>query len=138
VRQHMKLFQNIKEKIENLFSREKTGSDEQKFDTARFLELVSEFEVKIKEELQFELLQVYYAPYAFGSGHVAYKIKGRNVQITYDGRDNAIGERPIEVSYSKPYAKFPTDGWIETKTYTLNEFWDAGVREILEKSKSRK
>jgi hypothetical protein len=134
----MKLFQNLKEKIDNLFGREKPGSDDEKFDTGRFLELVSEFEVRIKEELQFELLQLYYAPYAFGSGHVAYKIKGRNVQITYDGRDNALGESPIEVRYSKPHAKFPGDGWIETKTYSVDEFWDAGVKEILEKSKSRK
>ena len=95
----MKLFQNLKEKLNNLFSKEKTKSERGKVDTGRFLELVSEFEVRIKEELQFELLQVYYAPYTFGSGHVAYKIKGRNVQITYDGRDNAIGESPIEVRY---------------------------------------
>ena len=102
------------------------------------MELALEFEVKIKEELQFELLQVYYAPYAFGSGHVAYRIKGRNIQISYDGRDNAMGMSPIEVRYSKPHAKFPSDGWIETKTYTVEEFWDVGVKDILEKSKSRK
>jgi hypothetical protein len=127
----MKLFQNLKERIESLFNKEK-------LDTGKFLQLVAEFEVRIKEELQFEMLQVYYAPYAFGSGHVAYRIKGRNIQIGYDGRDNAMGMSAIEVRYSKPHAKFPTDGWLETKTYTVAEFWDIGINDILEKSKSRK
>ena len=134
----MKILQDLKEKIGDLFGREKLDRETEKFDTRKFLELIAEFEVKIKEELQLELLQLFYAPYAFGSGHVAYRIKGRNFQITYDGKDSALGMSPIEVSYSKPHAKFPSDGWMETKTYSVNEFWDAGVKDILEKSNSRK
>lgn len=134
----MNLLQNLRERIGNLFRREETEIGKAKFDSGKFLELVSEFEIKIREELQFELLQVFYAPYAFGSGHVAYRIKGRNIQIGFDGRDNAMGTRPIEVRYSKPHAKFPSDGWIETKTYNVEEFWDEGVKDILEKSNSRK
>ena len=134
----MKVFKELKERVNQLFNKKETNVVSEKPGTSKFLELISEFETKIKEEFQFELLQVYYAPYSFGSGHVAYKIKGRIVQITYDGKDNALGERPIEVKYSKPHAKFPSDGWVETKIYTVDEFWDIGINDMLEKSNSRK
>ncbi len=134
----MNLLQNLKEGIANLFGRKKSETKRERFDTGKFLALVAEFEIKIKEELQFELLQLYYAPYSFGSGHVVYKIKGRNVQITFDGRDNALGMSPIEVRYSKPHAKFPSDGWEQTQTYSVDAFWDEGIKEILEKSKARR
>jgi hypothetical protein len=119
----MNLLSNLRQRIEDLFGKEK-------FDTGKFLELVSEFEIKLKEELQFELLQLYYAPYSFGSGHVVYRIKGRNIQILYDGRDKAV-----DVSYSKPHAKFPSDGWEQTQTYPIQSFWETGVKDILQKAK---
>jgi hypothetical protein len=77
-------------------------------------------------------LQLYYAPYSFGSGRVVYRIKGRNIEILYDGRD-----KTIDVSYSKPHAKFPSDGWEQTQTYSIDNFWYTGINDILEKTKSR-
>ena len=37
--------------------------------------------------VEFEMLEYHYSPYAFGSGYVAYHIKGYNYMIIYDGRD---------------------------------------------------
>jgi hypothetical protein len=134
----MNLIEALKERIGSLFGGKKADTGAERFDTRKLLELVSEFEIRIKEAFQFELLQVYYAPYAFGSGHVTYRIEGRNIQIAFDGRENLMGANPIEVSYSKPHARFPTNDWIETKSYSVSGFWDTGINDILEKSKSGK
>jgi hypothetical protein len=46
--ENMNLLQNLKEKIDNLFGKDKPATGKEKFDIRKFLELVSEFEVKDK------------------------------------------------------------------------------------------
>jgi hypothetical protein len=55
-----------------------------------FLELTSEFEIQINKDVQFELLELNYLPYAFGSGTKAYRMKGKNIKIHFDGKENVI------------------------------------------------
>ena len=59
-------------------------------DTIDFLELKDQIELQLKNDFKFELLEIQYAPYAFGNGMIAYRIKGRVVKIIYNGRDNQI------------------------------------------------
>lgn len=39
---------------------------------------------------EFELLEYHYEPHSFGSGILAYLIKGRNHKFVFDGRDNKM------------------------------------------------
>ncbi len=71
-----------------------------------FLELKVQFETKLKENSQFELLELNYIPYAFGSGFVAYRISGRNIKVIYDGRENCA-----ELLASIDYGKYPNTSW---------------------------
>ncbi len=59
-------------------------------ETIDFLELKDQIELQLKNNFSFELLELQYAPYAFGNGMIAYRIKGRVVKIIYDGKDNQI------------------------------------------------
>lgn len=72
----------------------------------RFWEIKEEFEKKITGRLSFELLELRYSGYAFGSGTMAYRIKGYNLLLNYDGRDFAL-----EVSVSAPHQKYPQADW---------------------------
>lgn len=55
-----------------------------------FLDLRNEFENKLKDSVEFELLELHYAPYALGAGMAAYKLAGRVVKIIYDGENNEV------------------------------------------------
>jgi hypothetical protein len=46
-----------------------------------FLELKEQFENKLKSDFKFELLDLHYSPYAFGSGMKFYRIKGRIIKV---------------------------------------------------------
>ncbi len=55
-----------------------------------FLDLRNEFENKLKDSVEFELLELHYAPYALGAGMAAYKLAGRTIKIIYDGESNEV------------------------------------------------
>ena len=79
-----------------------------------FLELKKQFENKLKTD--FELLELHFAPYAFGSGMTAYRIKGQIIKIIYDGKVDQVEllisakhEKYSNASWTKIYTGFPTD-----------------------------
>ncbi|MEO6314024.1 MAG: hypothetical protein ABIU63_03190 [Chitinophagaceae bacterium] len=121
----MNLFITLRERLAEIFKKEKIES-------GVFLNLIAEFEVKLEKELRFELLELYYAPFSFGSGHIAYRIKGRNIQIGYDGKENNV-----QLRYSKPHTKFRSGEWEVSKTYKVEEFWQDGIKDILESTKKK-
>ncbi|HEX4374225.1 MAG TPA: hypothetical protein VHZ50_13070 [Puia sp.] len=64
--------------------------------------------LKIKEhfEEQFnpiELLELNYSRYAFGSGWVVYRVKGKNLKLKFDGRDSIL-----RILISSKHAEYPT------------------------------
>ncbi len=63
------------------------------------LELKEQFENKLT--VDFELLELHYTPYSFGSGMTAYKIKGQIIKIIYDGKDDQV-----ELLVSEKHAKY--------------------------------
>ena len=58
------------------------------------------------EALPSELLDLRYSGYAFGSGMVAFRVKGINFQIVYDGRDNQV-----EIGITKAHTRYPANEW---------------------------
>lgn len=49
-----------------------------------------DIESKIASIAEFELQEYHYEPYSFGSGLLAYRIKGQNHKFVFDGRDNEL------------------------------------------------
>ena len=62
-----------------------------------FLDLRNQFESKLKDSVEFELLELHYVPYDFGSGMAAYKVTDGIIKIIYDGKIN-----DVELLFSKP------------------------------------
>ncbi len=85
-----------------------------------FLELKEQFENKLTND--FELLELHYAPYAFGSGMTAYRIKGRIVKLIYDGRDN-----DIQLLASSNHDKYPNASWTTVFTGHPIDFIENGI-----------
>lgn len=74
-----------------------------------FQEFKNELEDKLKGKISFELLEFIYQPYVFGSGIIAYRIKGYNYMIIYDGRDNKL-----QIKRSKPHTEYARGReWLE-------------------------
>ena len=90
-----------------------------------FLELKEQFENKLKGDFKFELLDLHYSPYAFGSGMTVYRIKGRIIKVMYDGRDNEI-----ELITSKPHDKYPNTSWTTIFTGLPSDFIENGVAKL--------
>lgn len=53
-----------------------------------FLEIKNKFEDEINQS--FELLEMHYAPCAFGSGMIAYRVNGIIIKMIYDGKENEV------------------------------------------------
>jgi hypothetical protein len=47
-------------------------------------------ESKLKSISEYELLEYHYLPYSFGSGTLAYRINGRIIKFTFDGKENRL------------------------------------------------
>ena len=90
-----------------------------------FLELKEQFQNKLKDHSTFELLDLQYSPYAFGSGMTAYRIKGRIIKVMYDGRDNKI-----EIVSSKPHDKYPNTSWTTIFTGLPIDFIENGAEKL--------
>jgi hypothetical protein len=90
-----------------------------------YLELKGQFEAQLSTDLKFELLELHFAPYSFGSGMTAYRIKGRVVKIVFDGKDNII-----ELLISEKHIKYPSSGWTTIFSGTPTDFLGNGLTEL--------
>jgi hypothetical protein len=90
-----------------------------------FLELKEEFENKLKDNFKFELLEIHYAPYAFGSGLTAYRITGRNVKLIYDGKENQV-----QFLVSSNHDKYANASWTTIFNGTPTDFIENGLDKL--------
>jgi|SRR5690554_7863076 hypothetical protein len=90
-----------------------------------FLELKRQFEVELSADLKFELLELHYAPYSFGSAMTAYRIKGKLVQIVFDGKDNII-----ELLISDHDLMYPSSTWTTIYSGIPTDFLDNGLTKL--------
>lgn len=91
-----------------------------------FLELKEQFENKLKSD--FELLELYFAPYAFGSGITAYRVNGQIIKVIYDGKDDQVElllsgnhDKYANASWTTIYLGVPTD-FIKNGLIKLSNF----------------
>ena len=90
-----------------------------------FLDMVSEFEKQI--EAEFELLALHYVPYHFGSGKVAYKIKGKNIVISFDGKESII-----ELSASNRHEDYHSASLLNIYQGGIETFFSEGIKRLEE------
>jgi hypothetical protein len=90
-----------------------------------YLELKGQFEAQLSADLKFELLELHYAPYSFGSGMTAYRIKGRVVKIIFDGKDNII-----ELMISVKHLKYPQSDFTTIFSGNITDFLNNGLTEL--------
>ncbi len=55
-----------------------------------FDQIKEKFEEQIEIDFKLELLESHYYANSFGSGSLLYRIKGRNVKINYDGKEDQV------------------------------------------------
>ena len=67
-----------------------------------FLDFKDQLESEIAKNYKFDMLELHYLPYAFGSGLTVYRISGVIVKIVFDGKDNQF-----DILISKPHGKYP-------------------------------
>lgn len=94
-------------------------------ETLDFLELKDRIEKQLKEDFKLELLELHYAPYAFGSGMTAYRINGIIVKMIFEGRDNLL-----ELMVSASHEKYIRANWTSIFTGTSIDFIHKGVTEL--------
>lgn len=87
-----------------------------------YLELKGQFEAQLSADLKFELLELHYTPYSFGSVMTAYRINGRVVKTIFDGKDNRI-----ELLTSAKHMNYPNSGWTTIFSGTPTDFLDNGL-----------
>jgi len=90
-----------------------------------FLVLKEQFENKLKDNFKFELLELHYAPYAFGSGLTAYRITGRNVKVIYDGKENQV-----QLLISANHDKYANASWTTFFAGTPNDLIENGLDKL--------
>jgi hypothetical protein len=90
-----------------------------------FKEFKRHFEAQLLTDLMFELLELHYAPYSFGSGMTAYRITGRVVKIIFNGQDNII-----ELLISDKHINYPSSGLTTIFSGTPTDFLDSGVTRL--------
>ncbi len=81
-----------------------------------FEDFRKDIELKLRSITEFELQEFHFLPYSFGSGSLAYRIKGQNHKFIFDGRENEL-----TWLISKPYQKYSENNFTEFKRfYELN------------------
>nr|WP_320023171.1 hypothetical protein [uncultured Draconibacterium sp.] len=60
-----------------------------------------DIEHKLNSIVKFEMLEYHYTPNDFGSGILAYRIKGQNHKFVFDGKENSL-----TWFVSKPHQKY--------------------------------
>ena len=93
-----------------------------------FIQLTDKFENDLNEK--FEILELHYLPYLFGSGTKCYRIKGRNIKVDFDGRDELL-----EIYISPYHEKYPTNKWELIFTDKYENFHEKDLKIIKEKMK---
>lgn len=88
-----------------------------------FLELREQFEKKLKNN--FELLELHFTPYSFGSGMTAYRIKGQIIKVIYDGKENQV-----ELLISAKHDKYSNASWTTIYTGTPSDFIENGLLKL--------
>jgi len=91
-----------------------------------FFQLTDKIENELNES--FEILELHYLPFAFGSGTKCYRINGRNIKIIFDGKDQLV-----EVHASPIHEKYPTNKWEIIFSDSIDLFNAGGIKMILEK-----
>jgi len=91
-----------------------------------FLELKEQFENKLTGNHKFDLLELHFAPYSFGSGIAAYRLKGGILKIIYEGRDNEV-----QLLISSPHNKYPNCSWATIFTGLPGDFIDSGITTLI-------
>jgi len=76
-----------------------------------FEDFRKDIELKLERIEPFELLEFHYLPHCFGSGILAFKIKGFNHKFVYDGRDNSLLWQK-----SKQHQKYSESDWTKLRT----------------------
>ena len=100
-------------------------------DRTNFLELIGQFEIKLKDEFKFELLELHYLPYAFGYGMTAYRISGRLVKVVCDAKDFRM-EIFISGKHEK-YANVSDSNWTNIFSGTYADFADKAITQLKNK-----
>ena len=88
-----------------------------------FLDIKERFEINLTNK--FDLLELQYIPYSFGSGLIAYNINGRIVKIIHEGR-----EGQIELMVSEKHAKYPEAKLTTIFTGVHVEFFASGMTKL--------
>jgi hypothetical protein len=99
-------------------------------DTLDFLELTDIFEKRIKENFELELHEIHYLPHAFGSGTKSYRVNGRNIKITFDGRDGLV-----ETLISGRHQKYGSSKWTTTFSGSAKDFVENEIEKLKVKLK---
>jgi len=95
-----------------------------------YLEIISYFEDQIKEKSKYELLEMHYAPYSFGSGFRTYRINGKIIKIIYNGKENLV-----ELKISNRHEKYPLNSWKSFSLGDVNDFIDKGIIQMKDELK---
>jgi len=103
-----------------------------KMETINYLEIKELFEAQFQDELQFEVLEHHYAPYSFGSGMTAYRIKGRIFKIIFDVKDNLL-----EFMVSASHEKYSSSNWITIFAGKPTDFLNNGITLLNESLESK-
>jgi len=90
-----------------------------------FLRLTKAFEEAVQADYPFELLELHYAPYSFGSGLKAYRINGRSVKLVYDGKDFLA-----TLLVTEKHTKYPRSEWTEIFSGSASCLLSDGIREL--------
>lgn len=91
-----------------------------------FPEIKTIFEDRLAAIAVIELLEYHYYRYAFGSGLVAYGIKGMNIKLIFDGRD-----RVIEILKTPIHVKYDTSNWMNVFEGSIDEFKSLDLENII-------
>ncbi|HGY54796.1 MAG TPA: hypothetical protein ENK44_03755 [Caldithrix abyssi] len=83
-----------------------------------FLDFKDNLESKLKKKFKFELWELSYTPYSFGSGVIVYRINGKFIKYIFDGKDNIL-----ELHISGKHKKYSECKFNFLKSYAnLNSF----------------
>ncbi len=90
-----------------------------------FEEFRAEIETKLNLDQRIELQEYHFEAHSFGSGLLAYRIKGANHKFVFDGRENEL-----IWMIGKSHNKYFGAEWEEYKTFDGLEVGDQIIEEM--------